>query len=344
MDGGTIPPHPGIGGVAPESLHGDSEGVTSGNWSSSIPLPLSASDRVQRFWLKLFENYQGILAKKGKVPQVSHYGILSPQVNADFHTKMWYGQHQGVDFAESQGTPLSEIIGGQVASTGFYPWGGEVDVQIPGGMTERYLHLSQINVTPGQKIKSGQRIGLTGGGTPQSGLGYWSKGAHSHVQFDWGNINQGVNPWVVWEAFGIRDLQNYYGLSRSLQPSHGPIGHTAVGGASGLFHLADGGIALRQVTSTLGEKEPEAVVPLSKLSAVLASYQASGKASPTSSTPALVSAGGQGQSGVSVNISGLTLNVHLASARMTDAERDDLMAETITVVGTAIRQQLGKMP
>lgn len=262
---------------------------------------------------------------------------------------MWYGRHQGVDFAASQGTPLDEFVGGEVVGTGWYPWGGEVDVRIPGGVTERYLHLSSISTAPGAKLKRGQRIGLTGGGTPQSGYGYWSHGAHSHVQYDYGNINAGINPWVVWLAMKESNLSQWYGPQGPGVPGQGntaspplstPTLHRMGGAGTGgaLGHLMSGGIALAPTASFLAESEPEAVVPLSKLSSVLAQYRQS-SASVGRSSP-LAAGGAQG--GVVVNVNGFSLTVNTASATMSDSEKDALASDILLVLGKAITDELGK--
>ena len=241
-------------------------------------------------------------------------GFITPHVNAAFHQKMNYGIHQGVDFAASQGTPLKEYVGGRVTNQGWYPWGGEVDVAVPGGLTERYLHLSAINVKTGQTLKRGQLIGLTGGGTPASGLGYWSSGAHSHVQFDKGNINAGLDPWPIWSGFGDKNISQYYGT----------VGKS----------LAQGGVALSPTSAWLADGGvPEAIVPLNKLSSVLQSL-------PT----------GQGGMGggttthtTSTKVSD-KIEFHFhgngGSGGFTDAEKDELMTTALDLLGQALAQTI----
>lgn len=261
----------------------------------------------------------------------NHLGISSPGVNADFHAKMNYGVHQGVDLAAAQGTPLKEFIGGKVTNTGFYDWGGEVDVAIPGGITERYLHLSQIGVRAGDAVGRGHPIGLTGGGTPASGLGYWSSGAHSHVQYDMGNINAGIDPWAVWKIFGDTNLNQFYG--------------GAGGGAGGAnTHMAMGGIVTARTRAELGELEPEAVIPLSKLAGVMKSLPLTGA---NAATPSASGGAGSGSGSANgMNIHNLIGHIHLnvgSSGKMSEHEQDDLMAQMIDIVSEAAKQLAGKL-
>ena len=270
-------------------------------------------------------------------------------MNADFHQKMWYGLHQGVDLAANQGSPLGEFIGGEVKATGFFPWGGEVDVAIPGGTIERYLHLSQIGVQPGQIVKRGDRIGLTGGGTAASGFGYWSHGSHLHTQYDYGNINAGIDPWVIWAMAGEKNLGEFIGSSalniNSTGLALGTPGQRLANknaGGGGLYHLYGGGIAMQPITSRLADGgEPEAVIPLSKLQSVLTG-NVSGASTSGSGTVSLTS--GQGstkQYSIGNLIGTLNLTQTLASNTMSEGEKDQLMADTLDALQGAVYAFLG---
>lgn len=340
-------PHLGQGGATPNP---------EGNQHSKGPAG-DPRNAFAPFFIDIMEAISNQARKKNHDTSYPHFGIVTPNVNTEFHTPMWYGElHQGVDFAAAQGSQLSEFIGGQVKATGFFPWGGEIDVEIPGGLTERYLHLSQIGVSAGQKVKQGQHIGLTGGGTPASGLGYWSSGSHLHAQIDEGDINAGIDPWPVWAAFGDRDIipyiggvlaqANLNGLSNSntvnsgLQRGKGSQ-HGDIGGAGGGFlaGMADGGIAMSPIITPLAEKEPETVIPLSKLGQVLAMFQqqngAAGSvavaqpATPTVSIQTLVGT--------------MTLSVNMASTSLSDAEKDQLIADAVGVLDTAIQSVMHRI-
>ena len=89
----------------------------------------------------------------------------------------------GVDYAVATGTPAKAVADGTVINTvpTFAGAGGRmVFLSFPSGHTADYLHLSRIDVQPGQAVKQGQVIGLTGG----SGLGKENGyGAHLHFSF-----------------------------------------------------------------------------------------------------------------------------------------------------------------
>lgn len=179
----------------------------------------------------------------GNLPMAQQGNFILPR-GGGYGALMWYGRHQGADYAFPQGTPLHEVAGGMVLPhTGWYDWGGEVDVMLAAlpGLWERYLHLSQIFVKAGQFVKRGDLIGLTGGGTPASGLGYWSHGAHLHIQYDRGSYQSSYDPLAVWSALGIFKPFRKGGILR--EPVVG-MGLRTGGGYS------------------FGESGPEAIVPI----------------------------------------------------------------------------------
>lgn len=139
----------------------------------------------------------------GNLPQAMIGEFLLPHINAGWHVPLWYGLHQGMDFGFSQGSPLREVIGGKVYRQGWFPWGGEIDVALTNGLLERYLHLSALFTKVGDLVARGTLIGLTGGGTPASGLGYWSGGEHLHYQVDRYDYNNSVYPPSVWASYGL---------------------------------------------------------------------------------------------------------------------------------------------
>jgi murein DD-endopeptidase MepM/ murein hydrolase activator NlpD len=98
---------------------------------------------------------------------------------------------RGVDLGVSYGTPITSLESGAVseASCG-HPWGCEVGVStsLPGvgNVIEYFLHLDALNVAPGQQVKAGQQVGISGG---QLAGGNWpnspnvSTGPHVEVGF-----------------------------------------------------------------------------------------------------------------------------------------------------------------
>ena len=84
--------------------------------------------------------------------------------------------HSGVDLLDDYGEPVRAAAGGTVVAAG--PSGGYgnmVELDHGFGYSTRYGHLSQISVTPGQKIAPGAVLGRVG----SSGR---STGAHLHYE------------------------------------------------------------------------------------------------------------------------------------------------------------------
>ncbi|NWC63022.1 murein DD-endopeptidase MepM [Cedecea neteri] len=94
--------------------------------------------------------------------------------------------HKGVDFAMPQGTPVLSVGDGEVVmakrsgAAGFF-----VAIRHGRTYTTRYMHLKKLLVKPGQKVKRGDRIALSG----NTGR---STGPHLHYEV-WIN-QQAVNP------------------------------------------------------------------------------------------------------------------------------------------------------
>ncbi|WP_071608828.1 murein DD-endopeptidase MepM [Entomohabitans teleogrylli] len=94
--------------------------------------------------------------------------------------------HKGVDFAMPQGTPVLAVGDGEVVTAtrsgaaGYY-----IAIRHGRSYTTRYMHLKKLLVKPGQKVKRGERIALSG----NTGR---STGPHLHYEV-WIN-QQAVNP------------------------------------------------------------------------------------------------------------------------------------------------------
>jgi len=72
--------------------------------------------------------------------------------------------HYGMDIANKAGTPVMAPAPGVVrlAEPDLYYSGGTIIIDHGLGLTSTYLHLSAIDVTPGQRVKQGQKIGEIG--------------------------------------------------------------------------------------------------------------------------------------------------------------------------------------
>lgn len=77
--------------------------------------------------------------------------------------------HNGIDFAISNGTPLKAALAGTVIGTGntdsvrgCYSFGKWVMIKHSNGLNTMYAHLSDIRVSEGQTVATGQLIGYSG--------------------------------------------------------------------------------------------------------------------------------------------------------------------------------------
>ena len=90
--------------------------------------------------------------------------------------------HQGLDYAVPQGTPVSAVNAGTVLLAGpLYFEGNCVVLDHGQGLLTLYLHLSEIKVKTGERVESGQAIGLSGG----TGR---ATGPHLHLAVRWQGV------------------------------------------------------------------------------------------------------------------------------------------------------------
>ena len=78
------------------------------------------------------------------------------------------GTHNGVDFRASIGTPIKAALSGTVIDTGntdgggCWSYGKWVLIRHGNGLSTLYAHLSNISVSPGEAVATGQIIGFSG--------------------------------------------------------------------------------------------------------------------------------------------------------------------------------------
>ena len=99
-----------------------------------------------------------------------------------------YDSHPGYDYVVSTGTNVYAAAAGKVVSAngGCVPKGfsegcaawGAIGIDHENGIITQYLHLSKIEVVPGQVIQAGTLIGLSGSKTPPT----TSVGPHLHFE------------------------------------------------------------------------------------------------------------------------------------------------------------------
>ena len=122
--------------------------------------------------------------------------------------------HKGVDFAMPQGTPVLAVGDGEVVmakrsgAAGYF-----VAIRHGRTYTTRYMHLKKLLVQPGQKVKRGDRIALSG----NTGR---STGPHLHYEV-WIN-QQAVNPLTAklprTEGLTGSDRSDYLAQVREVTP------------------------------------------------------------------------------------------------------------------------------
>ena len=71
--------------------------------------------------------------------------------------------HSGLDLRAAVGTPVKSVADGTVVLTGFHYYsGGAVYVDHGGGVVTAYFHLSKIKAKPGDRVRAGTVLALSG--------------------------------------------------------------------------------------------------------------------------------------------------------------------------------------
>tara|TARA_A100001011_G_scaffold356304_1_gene400251 strand:+ start:440 stop:1243 length:804 start_codon:yes stop_codon:yes gene_type:complete len=88
--------------------------------------------------------------------------------------------HYGIDFHAPEGTPVKAMMDGTVtlSEKDMYFTGGTIIFDHGHGISTLYMHMKEINVEVGQKIKQGQIVGTLG----QSGR---ATGPHLDIRLNW---------------------------------------------------------------------------------------------------------------------------------------------------------------
>ena len=91
--------------------------------------------------------------------------------------------HYGIDFHAPEGTPIKAMMDGEVtlAEDDMYFTGGTIIFDHGHGVSTLYMHMKDINVKVGQKIKQGQIVGTLG----QSGR---ATGPHLDIRLNWFDV------------------------------------------------------------------------------------------------------------------------------------------------------------
>ena len=99
-------------------------------------------------------------------------------------------QHKGVDIAAPHGTSVFVACEGEVIRTGYDAggYGRFIEVRHPNGMSTLYAHLSRVDVARGDRLGSGERIGLVGSTGRSTG---------PHLHFEVRRDHAQINPTSV---------------------------------------------------------------------------------------------------------------------------------------------------
>ena len=130
-----------------------------------------------------------------KPPFMTWPALYSKRVNSCFgyrgeHVAGGRGtkHHGGLDIEAPWHTPIMSVGNGTVIEVDAKRW-GSVTIDHGNGITTQYLHMDEVFVKKGDKIKAGTEIGLSGGKGPK-GRKYYD--AHLHFIVD----DSGVSPYL----------------------------------------------------------------------------------------------------------------------------------------------------
>lgn len=95
-------------------------------------------------------------------------------------------QHAGIDLAKEAGAPVMAPLGGKVRSAGNEgDKGNAVVIDHGNGLESRFHHLGELNVTPGQTLAKGDKIGT---------VGSTGKSTGPHVHFEVRDFGEPIDP------------------------------------------------------------------------------------------------------------------------------------------------------
>lgn len=163
-------------------------------------------------------------------------------------------QHKGLDLGVQSGTQVLAPQDGTIKTSQITQGncGGLIEITHADNITTRYCHLKKIDVRPGQTVKAGQVIGLSGGAANDFGKGL-STGAHLHFEVLVGN--QFVDP----EKYLLGQAATFTGDTSSNSYNLSNDGSTSSSSKS--YIAGDGSTSSSQKTYNMYNPNKQAVVP-----------------------------------------------------------------------------------
>jgi murein DD-endopeptidase MepM/ murein hydrolase activator NlpD len=148
----------------------------------------------------------------------SSAGMVYPVKQGSFHFTGTFGDpgthwatgfHTGLDFAAPVGTPVVAAREGTV-SISHPSWAGNlITIDHGDGLTTLYAHLSAVLVRPGQKVLSGQSIGL---------VGQLGNTTGPHLHFEVGMLGTPVDPMLFLSGFSEDGAAGWGGFLNGMIP------------------------------------------------------------------------------------------------------------------------------
>ncbi len=81
----------------------------------------------------------------------------------------WGPGHRGIDYRVPPGTPVRAAADGVVGFAGGVAGGLHVAIDHPGGLRTSYAYLARVDVSRGDRVGTGDVVGLSGGTGPGHG-------------------------------------------------------------------------------------------------------------------------------------------------------------------------------
>jgi hypothetical protein len=153
---------------------------------------------------RIFEELESLKNSIKEVSSINEAAFISPVDNTSVTSPFgprWGRQHTGVDLTANSTNvkaPADGIV--EVAAILNDDCGGTIKINHASGFKSGYCHMKKINVAPGQQVKQGDIIGISGGGANDVGRGR-SDGPHLH--FTLRKDDQLVNPMDYINKAGI---------------------------------------------------------------------------------------------------------------------------------------------